>query len=207
MTNTFNTNATHKALVAALDADKNAKGAMDKYAVALGKEFKRLDVTAKSGKDFSTARQQFYDAYGRRNRKLALIREAQKLGSKCSDDARRALGAAAKMWQKVSSAAIEGTTIEAQQHRKKPVVAKGAKSGKQGGATPGAVNQANEGDKATAHVSGPGNIELLKGITTEMQGLRNRADNDDVPTAKQLAALATSIISRIEIATGKQFDA
>lgn len=202
----FNARATATALDKFVTADRDSRKAMDVYATKLGAEFKRCEVTEKKGAAFSEARSQFYEAYGRRNGKLGLIRKAQKQGSNASDDARRAIGAAAKMWSKVSSAAIEGTTVEAQQYRAKaPVKAKGSASPKQGAASGGAAGKFDTlPDSADNQTGNPTRTAIVIGLGEQALQLANRIRSGDTPTEKELIAALLSIHTRAETATGKQ---
>lgn len=201
----FNRNATHKTLTVFASADKAQRGAADKYATALGKELARLGVTEKKGADYLEATKQFGELWSKANGKLGLYRAFENKGKEAGDDAIKWRAAWAKRWQLVSSAALAGTTVEAQQYRNKPATAKGANDNKSGGATTSAVNEANAGDKATDQPSGKvGNVEMLTGAVERLTQVKREADKGETFTPKQIAALCTDIIRRIETASNVQ---
>lgn len=118
---------------------------------------------------------------------------------------------ARKAWSRYRGAALAGqTTVQtaADIKAKKAATAKGSKAKPaKGGALPAATAAANVGTRADGAKLGEASaLELIIGAVGEMQGLRKAANGNELPTAKALAALCTSVIRKLEMATGRQLD-
>lgn len=89
---------------------------------------------------------------------------------------------------------------------KKVVTAKGAKAGKPSAVTGGATGSPTPAPDTAGNVSEGRvpNSELVKGAASDATEMLAMLEGADTPEGNRLAALATSIIRKLELATGSQ---